>query len=172
MSHNAKRIMAKHFSLNLISKLWKKIFLPFWMKSSIATWNWQKIAMVQVLGCGEDEKTFNNISFMENKLWNQLTTHQMTCILLWLAKNNSCCRISLWWSNCIVKGIDLEVLGKCVILICGAIYMLQKFVCEKWWFGCWIGIWMWGSWLLGARLPCCWSGQAVCGCIVGQFTVG
>jgi len=27
-----------------------------------------KIAMVQVLGCGEDEKTFNNISFMENKL--------------------------------------------------------------------------------------------------------
>ncbi len=117
-------------------------------------------------------KTFNNISFMENKLWNQLTTHQMTCILLWLAKNNSCCRISLWWSNCIVKGIDLEVLGKCVIVICGAIYMLQKFVCEKWWFGCWIGIWMWGSWLLGARLPCCWSGQAVCGCIVGQFTIG
>lgn len=44
MSHNAKRTMAEHFSLNLISRLWKKIiFLPSWMKSSIATWNWQRL---------------------------------------------------------------------------------------------------------------------------------
>jgi hypothetical protein len=39
-----------------------------------------------------------------------------------------------------MKGSDPEVLGKSVIVICGAIYMLQKFV----WFGFWIGIWMWG----------------------------
>jgi hypothetical protein len=28
------------------------------------------IAMVQVLGFVEDERTFNNLSFMKSKLWN------------------------------------------------------------------------------------------------------
>jgi hypothetical protein len=39
-----------------------------------------KIAMVQVLGLVEDERTFSNLAFMKNKLHNQLTTHFDLCV--------------------------------------------------------------------------------------------
>jgi ABC-type bacteriocin/lantibiotic exporter with double-glycine peptidase domain len=34
-----------------------------------------EITMVQVLGSIEDERTFNNLSFMKNEFQNRLTTH-------------------------------------------------------------------------------------------------
>jgi hypothetical protein len=38
-----------------------------------------KIVMVQVLGLIEDEKTFSNLAFMKNKLYNQLTPQFDVC---------------------------------------------------------------------------------------------
>jgi hypothetical protein len=39
-----------------------------------------EIAMVQVLGLVEDERTFNNLAFMKSKLGNIITTHLNLCV--------------------------------------------------------------------------------------------
>ncbi len=41
-----------------------------------------RIAMVQILGSIEDEKTCNNLVFMKSKLYNQLTTHLNLCVCM------------------------------------------------------------------------------------------
>jgi hypothetical protein len=40
-----------------------------------------EIVMVQVLGSVEDERTFSNLAFMNNKLHNKLTTHLDLCVM-------------------------------------------------------------------------------------------
>jgi len=71
MSHNVEGAMIKHSKLNPVTKLWMGIILfPFWVKKLNEYNKLVDIAMVQVLGFVEDERTFNNLSFMKSKLWN------------------------------------------------------------------------------------------------------
>jgi hypothetical protein len=44
------------------------------------------IVTVQVLVFVEDQKTFNNISFMKNKLWNQFATNLHLCFKMFSKK--------------------------------------------------------------------------------------
>jgi len=53
---------------------------PFWVKKINEYNKLAEIAMVEVLESIEDERTFNNLSFMKNKLWNQLTTRLELCV--------------------------------------------------------------------------------------------
>jgi hypothetical protein len=54
--------------------------LPFFIEKFSKYNKLAKIAMVQVLGSVEDEKTFNNLSLMKNKLHNQLPIHLDLCV--------------------------------------------------------------------------------------------
>lgn len=46
-----------------------------------------EISMVQVLCSIEDERTFSDLSFMMNKLWNQFTIHLDLCVRMFGQKN-------------------------------------------------------------------------------------
>jgi hypothetical protein len=73
------------FDVNPIIQMWLKVQsspllimkLNEYMKVTV-------IAMVQVLDSMEDEKTFNNLTFMKNMLHNQLATHINLCV--WMSK--------------------------------------------------------------------------------------
>jgi hypothetical protein len=69
MSHNGEGIMVEHSNFNPLSKLWKKInsFVNLNKKFN-GYMKLAKIVIVQVLTFVEDQKTFNNIAFMKNKL--------------------------------------------------------------------------------------------------------
>jgi hypothetical protein len=65
--------MTKQSNLNLISRLWKKIHSFIILIEKLI--KLAKIAMLQVLESIEYERTFNNLSYMKNKLQNQLIIH-------------------------------------------------------------------------------------------------
>jgi hypothetical protein len=48
-----------------------------------------KIVVVQVMGSMEDEMTFNNLTFMKNKLRNHWTTHLDICVYIFNQNNLS-----------------------------------------------------------------------------------
>jgi hypothetical protein len=66
--------------------------------------------MVNVLNFMEDEKTFNNLSFMKNKLiWNHLTTHLNICVhIFWFDK------FSIWLCNFELEEVQGEVSSRIV----------------------------------------------------------
>lgn len=73
-----KGIMTKQCDLSLIFRLWKKIhFVIILIEKLIKL---AKIAMLQVLESIEYERTFSNLSFMKNKLQNQLIVHLDLCV--------------------------------------------------------------------------------------------
>ena len=45
-----------------------------------------EIAYVQVLGSVEDERTFNTLSFIKNRLRNSLTVNLETCVAMYAQK--------------------------------------------------------------------------------------
>jgi hypothetical protein len=77
MSHNVEGIMDEHSSLNPISKLQKKINYFTILNEKLN--EYMKLVEIydglKVFKHVEDERTCNNLSFMKNKLWNQLTIH-------------------------------------------------------------------------------------------------
>jgi len=77
-----------------------------------------EIAMVEVLGFVEDERTFNNLSFMKNKLWNQLTTHLNLCVKMF-SHNFFTLSNFPYDDACVMEGGDNEVSGWIVDLISG-----------------------------------------------------
>jgi hypothetical protein len=69
MSHNVKGIVVKHYGLNLISRLWKRISSCTILGEKFNEYmKLAYISMIQVLRFVEDEKTFSNVLFMKNKL--------------------------------------------------------------------------------------------------------
>ncbi len=69
MSHNAKGAMIEHSKLNPMTKLWMKINSSSILSVNLNGYNkLVDIAMVQGLGSIEDERTFNNLSFMKSNL--------------------------------------------------------------------------------------------------------
>ncbi len=61
-----------------------------------------RIAMVQILGSIEDEKTCNNLVFMKSKLYNQLTTHNFYTISIFFNEVT----IITWKKVCIKYHVD------------------------------------------------------------------
>ncbi len=68
ISHNAEGAITEHSELNLATRLWTRINSSLILNQKLSKYNkLAKIVMVQVLGTVEDERTFNNLSFMKNK---------------------------------------------------------------------------------------------------------
>jgi hypothetical protein len=83
MSHNAEPIMVKSSDNNFVSRLWMKIIsFPILICKLSEYKKLVEIAMVQVLGFVEDERTFSNLTFMKNRLRNRLTTHLDVCVCM------------------------------------------------------------------------------------------
>ncbi len=62
--------------LNLVSRLWEKL------TSNVVLWAHlfefmmvAELAMVQIMGSIEDERTFLTLTFMKTRLWNRLCEH-------------------------------------------------------------------------------------------------
>jgi hypothetical protein len=70
MSHNVEGAkMAEHSKLNLVTKLWMKIISSPILSEKFCEYNkLAEIVMIKMFESIEDEKTFNNIFFMKNKL--------------------------------------------------------------------------------------------------------
>jgi transcriptional antiterminator len=67
--------------VNLVIRMWLKIqFSPLLILKLSEYIKVVEIAMVQIFGLVEDERTFNNLAFMKNKLHNRLTTHLNLCV--------------------------------------------------------------------------------------------
>jgi len=83
MSHNAEPIMVESSDNNFVSRLWMKIIsFPIMICKLSEYKKLVEIAMVQVLGFVEDERTFSNLTFMKNRLRNRLTTHLDVCVCM------------------------------------------------------------------------------------------
>ncbi len=69
MSHNVEGAITKHSELNLVTRSWMKInSFPIWNEKFSEYNKLAEITMVQMLGSIQDERTFNEFSFMKNKL--------------------------------------------------------------------------------------------------------
>ncbi len=111
--------MAKQFDLNPISRLRKKIFFSSWMKRLVNTSNWKKNAMVQVIEFVEDERTFINMSFMNNKLWNGFILHldfnfvrMLQNFVCEICSHGSGVGIQCWkvgWRLCLLYGLGARL---------------------------------------------------------------
>jgi len=87
MSHNGEGILVKHYNFNPLSKLWKNIYYFVILNKNFNKYmKLAKIVMVQVLTFVEDQRTFDNISFLKNKLWNQFATNFHLCFKLFSKK--------------------------------------------------------------------------------------
>jgi hypothetical protein len=81
MSHNVEAVMQKPLDVNSITLMWLKIQLSTLLVLNLNEYiKVVEIAMVKNLGSIEDERTFNNLIFMKNKLRNRLTTHFNLCV--------------------------------------------------------------------------------------------
>jgi hypothetical protein len=76
MSHNTEAMMQEPSNVNLVTRMWLKIqFSPLLVLKLSEYIKVAEIAIVQILGSVEDERTFSNLAFMKSKLHNKLTTH-------------------------------------------------------------------------------------------------
>jgi hypothetical protein len=71
MSHNVDVMMHEAFDMNPIICMWLKVqSSPLLVLKLSESMEVVKITMVQVLGSLEDERTFNNLTFMKSKSCN------------------------------------------------------------------------------------------------------
>ena len=76
MKDNAHAIMKKLYHINLGARLWCSIDTnSFICHSLLECIKVAEVALVMVLGSVQDKRTFSQVSFMKNKLRNQLTTN-------------------------------------------------------------------------------------------------
>ncbi len=69
MNHNAEPIMIETSNKNLFSRLWMKIISSPILICKLSEYKkLANVAMVWVLCSMEDQKTFNNLTFMKNQL--------------------------------------------------------------------------------------------------------
>jgi hypothetical protein len=81
MNHNVEAMMQEPLNVNPIILMWLKIqFSPLLVLKLSEYIKVVEIPMVQNLGSIENERTFNNLTFMKNKLCNGLTTHLNLCV--------------------------------------------------------------------------------------------
>jgi hypothetical protein len=76
-----------------------------------------KITLIQVLCFVEDENTFNNLTFMKNRLWNHLTTHHDVCVLHFQTSFFEPIYFSIPRCHFTLERGEDEVLGKLVELL-------------------------------------------------------
>jgi hypothetical protein len=81
VSHNVEAMMWESKDVNLVTHMWLKIKSSTLVVRKLNEYmKVIEIAMVMVLGSVENERTFINLTFMKNKLCNQLTTHLDLCV--------------------------------------------------------------------------------------------
>jgi hypothetical protein len=89
------------------------------MKRLVNTSNWKKNAMVQVIEFVEDERTFINMSFMNNKLWNGFILHldfnfvrMLQNFVCEICSHGSGVGIQCWkvgWRLCLLYGLGARL---------------------------------------------------------------
>ncbi len=81
MMHNFKVVLWEENSLNLVTRLWHKVTAnPILNHKLLEFMKLAKIVVVlEVFGSIEDRHTCNIMSFMKNRLWNQLNIHLDLC---------------------------------------------------------------------------------------------
>ncbi len=85
MSHNVEAVVHEPSNVNLVTRMWLKIqSFPLLVLKLSEYIKVVEIAMVQVLGLIEDERTFNNLVFMKSKMRTRLTTHLDLCVCMFI----------------------------------------------------------------------------------------
>jgi hypothetical protein len=80
MLHNVEVFLWKENDLDPLTKLWCKFFsFPVLNHKLLEYIKLVEIAIVQVLSLDENNQTFNIVSFMKNKLQNNVSTHLDLC---------------------------------------------------------------------------------------------
>jgi hypothetical protein len=81
MKANAVDAMQKPITLNPLTKLWHTLSFSRVLRSCFGEWfKVAELAVVQVLGSVEDERTFSTVAFSKSKLRNHLNEHLSACI--------------------------------------------------------------------------------------------
>jgi len=76
MMFNAQWAMDQPTDLNLVSRLWKKLSSNVLLCAQLFEFTKvAKLAMVQIMGFVEDERTFSTLTFVKTRLWNRLCEH-------------------------------------------------------------------------------------------------
>jgi hypothetical protein len=91
--HNYEAIIFKDNELNLVIRLWHKVSSFSILNHKLSKFiKLVKTVDVQILGFVKDERTFNIVNFMKNKLQNHLNTHLNLCTKFYNV--SLCCKIS------------------------------------------------------------------------------
>jgi hypothetical protein len=76
----AQAILCEDSKLNLVSKLWCKVFCCTIFNHILFEFiKLVEIVVIQMFASIEDEQAFSMINFMKNKLWNCLNIHLDMC---------------------------------------------------------------------------------------------
>ena len=76
MNEVGSRMMQKPIDINLVTCMWRNVEANTYLLHSLSEYiKVTKLAIVMVLGNVQDERTFNMLSFMKNKLWDPLIMH-------------------------------------------------------------------------------------------------
>jgi predicted P-loop ATPase/GTPase len=76
MKENAFKMCCQLITINPVTRLWRSIDANSYLRISLSEFlKVAEIAIAMVLGSVQDEHTFSTISFMKNRLRNQLTTN-------------------------------------------------------------------------------------------------
>jgi len=73
---NVQWAMDQPMDVNLVSRLWKKLFLNALLCAQLSEFmKVAKLVVVQIMGFVKDERTFSILTFMKTRLWNGLCEH-------------------------------------------------------------------------------------------------
>jgi hypothetical protein len=76
MKENAFKMCHQPITISPITRLWRSLDANSYLRISLSEFlKVAEIAIAMVLGSVQDEHTFSTISFMKNRLRNQLTTN-------------------------------------------------------------------------------------------------
>jgi hypothetical protein len=76
MKEQARGMLQRPLTLNLVTRLWRSIEANNYFKHTLSEFiKIAEIAIVMVLGSVQDERTFSTVTFAKNKLRNRLTTN-------------------------------------------------------------------------------------------------
>jgi hypothetical protein len=83
MKSHATEAMENLHSANPMTKMWQRFDCNVLLLSKLSQYmKLSKIAITAVIGSCDDKQTFSTLSFMRNKVWNQLHGNLYTCIRL------------------------------------------------------------------------------------------
>jgi hypothetical protein len=81
MRANSAVALKKPITVNPLTKLWNALSMSVVLKKHFPEWfKVAELAVVQVLGSIEDERTFSTVTFSKSRLRNCLSEHLAACV--------------------------------------------------------------------------------------------